>query len=234
MVREGWNGFNVMHDAASRVAALDIGFLPSARARTSKGEQAPGPGAAWPLAGWGPACPAEPASLGSSATQPRAASPLLNPPHPRPLQPPPSWSTCWAPTTSARRRCRRAPSSCTRCAGREAGRGRAAMPAGSAGWRAQGSALGAAPAWLRAAASLGAQRRPSPHPSPGLAGWLVQGHHGDRGAARADVVLPGTAYTEKPATYVNFEGRPQATKVGRRGRRGAAGCVWVARCWAEL
>jgi NADH-quinone oxidoreductase subunit G len=38
---------------------------------------------------------------------------------------------------------------------------------------------------------------------------IYQGHHGDRGAARADVVLPGAAYTEKDATYVNTEGRPQ-------------------------
>ena len=31
-MREGWNGYNVLHDIASRVGALDIGFLPSARA----------------------------------------------------------------------------------------------------------------------------------------------------------------------------------------------------------
>jgi len=35
------------------------------------------------------------------------------------------------------------------------------------------------------------------------------GHHGDRGAHRADAILPGAAYTEKNATYVNTEGRPQ-------------------------
>jgi NADH dehydrogenase (ubiquinone) Fe-S protein 1 len=40
-----------------------------------------------------------------------------------------------------------------------------------------------------------------------------QGHHGDRGAARADVVLPSAAYTEKAGTYVNFEGRVQATRA---------------------
>jgi NADH-quinone oxidoreductase subunit G len=34
-------------------------------------------------------------------------------------------------------------------------------------------------------------------------------HHGDRGAARADVILPGCAYTEKNGTYVNTEGRVQ-------------------------
>jgi hypothetical protein len=33
VVKEGWNGYNVLHDAASRVAALDLGFLPSALAR---------------------------------------------------------------------------------------------------------------------------------------------------------------------------------------------------------
>ena len=35
------------------------------------------------------------------------------------------------------------------------------------------------------------------------------GTHGDRGAHRADVILPGAAYTEKTGTYVNMEGRPQ-------------------------
>lgn len=35
------------------------------------------------------------------------------------------------------------------------------------------------------------------------------GSHGDRGAHRADVILPGAAYTEKPALYVNTEGRVQ-------------------------
>jgi NADH-quinone oxidoreductase subunit G len=35
------------------------------------------------------------------------------------------------------------------------------------------------------------------------------GHHGDRGAAAADIVLPGAAYSEKAGTYVNLEGRVQ-------------------------
>jgi len=35
------------------------------------------------------------------------------------------------------------------------------------------------------------------------------GTHGDRGAQRADVILPGAAYTEKTGIYVNTEGRPQ-------------------------
>jgi NADH-quinone oxidoreductase subunit G len=35
------------------------------------------------------------------------------------------------------------------------------------------------------------------------------GTHGDRGAMRADVVLPGAAYPEKSGTYVNTEGRVQ-------------------------
>ncbi len=38
---------------------------------------------------------------------------------------------------------------------------------------------------------------------------VYQGHHGDRGAHRADVILPGAAYTEKSATYLNTEGRAQ-------------------------
>jgi len=40
---------------------------------------------------------------------------------------------------------------------------------------------------------------------------IYQGHHGDKGAAIADVVLPGSAYTEKDGTYLNFEGRVQRT-----------------------
>jgi NADH-quinone oxidoreductase subunit G len=43
----------------------------------------------------------------------------------------------------------------------------------------------------------------------GKAFVIYQGHHGDRGAHRADVILPGAAYTEKSAIYVNTEGRPQ-------------------------
>ncbi|MBI4182639.1 MAG: NADH-quinone oxidoreductase subunit G [Proteobacteria bacterium] len=43
----------------------------------------------------------------------------------------------------------------------------------------------------------------------GKAFVVYQGHHGDSGANRADVVLPGAAYTEKNATYVNTEGRVQ-------------------------
>ncbi|HEX9646376.1 MAG TPA: NADH-quinone oxidoreductase subunit NuoG [Alphaproteobacteria bacterium] len=47
----------------------------------------------------------------------------------------------------------------------------------------------------------------------GRAFVVYQGHHGDRGAQRADVVLPGAAYTEKSATYVNTEGRAQRTRL---------------------
>ena len=42
---------------------------------------------------------------------------------------------------------------------------------------------------------------------------IYQGHHGDRGAQLADVVLPGAAYTEKSGTYVNTEGRVQVTRA---------------------
>jgi len=41
---------------------------------------------------------------------------------------------------------------------------------------------------------------------------IYQGHHGDIGANIADVILPGAAYTEKLATFVNMEGRAQETK----------------------
>jgi len=42
---------------------------------------------------------------------------------------------------------------------------------------------------------------------------VYQGHHGDAGAHRADVILPGAAYTEKNATYVNTEGRAQLARL---------------------
>lgn len=42
---------------------------------------------------------------------------------------------------------------------------------------------------------------------------VYQGHHGDVGAQYADVILPGAAYTEKTATYVNTEGRAQSTRA---------------------
>ena len=46
----------------------------------------------------------------------------------------------------------------------------------------------------------------------GKAFVVYQGHHGDAGAKRADVILPGAAYTEKDAIYVNTEGRPQLAR----------------------
>ena len=65
----------------------------------------------------------------------------------------------------------------------------------------------------------------------GTAFVIYQGHHGDRGAQRADVVLPGAAYTEKDATYVNTEGRVQlagapCSRPARRARIGRS----CARC----
>ena len=40
---------------------------------------------------------------------------------------------------------------------------------------------------------------------------VYQGTHGDAGAHRADVILPGAAFTEKSGLYVNTEGRVQMT-----------------------
>ena len=47
----------------------------------------------------------------------------------------------------------------------------------------------------------------------GSAFVVYVGSHGDAGAHRADVVLPGAAYTEKNATFVNTEGRVQRTRL---------------------
>jgi NADH-quinone oxidoreductase subunit G len=38
---------------------------------------------------------------------------------------------------------------------------------------------------------------------------IYQGSHGDRGAHRADLILPGAAWTEEQGLFVNTEGRPQ-------------------------
>lgn len=36
VVRDGWNGFNMLHECASTVAALDLGFVPSAPSASPK------------------------------------------------------------------------------------------------------------------------------------------------------------------------------------------------------
>ncbi len=41
---------------------------------------------------------------------------------------------------------------------------------------------------------------------------IYQGSHGDRGAHRADVILPGAAWTEEGGLFVNTEGRPQLAR----------------------
>ncbi len=110
VIKDGWNGFNVLHRAASRVGALDIGFVPQ-----------------------------------------------------------------------------------------KGGKGFADILAGTK----DGS--------IKALYMLGADEFDA-HSTVGWKTFVIyQGHHGDKGAARADVVLPGAAYTEKEATYVNTEGRVQRT-----------------------
>jgi NADH-quinone oxidoreductase subunit G len=109
MVREGWNGFNLLHRAAARVGALDLGFVP-------------GPG----------------------------------------------------------------------------GRGAAGILAGCQSGEIE-------VIYLLGADEIDPRRY-------GRAFVIYQGHHGDAAARRADVVLPGAAYTEKDATYVNTEGRVQLAR----------------------
>jgi NADH-quinone oxidoreductase subunit G len=109
VVKEGWNGFNILHSAAARVAALDLGFVPGA-------------------SGFDVAGMLEAASHGDMDV-----------------------------------------------------------------------------IYLLGADEIDTDR---------LEGAFVvyQGSHGDAGAHRADVILPGAAYTEKSATYVNTEGRAQRTE----------------------
>ncbi|MBK3798743.1 NADH-quinone oxidoreductase subunit G [Azospirillum brasilense] len=110
VVQDGWNGFNVLHTAASRVGGLDIGFLPG-----------------------------------------------------------------------------------------EGGRGTA------------GIVEGAGKGEIDVVYLLGADEIDTA--ALGNAFVVYQGHHGDKGAHRADVILPGAAYTEKNALYVNTEGRPQQARL---------------------
>ncbi len=55
----------------------------------------------------------------------------------------------------------------------------------------------------------------APLPGKGRTTVVYIGSHGDAGAHRADIILPGAAYAEKNATWVNTEGRVQ------HGRRAA-------------
>ena len=57
--------------------------------------------------------------------------------------------------------------------------------------------------------SLGADEVEIPARSDGGPFVIYQGSHGDRGAHRADVILPAAAWTEEPGLFVNTEGRPQ-------------------------
>ncbi|KAI9366025.1 hypothetical protein DFJ73DRAFT_637600 [Zopfochytrium polystomum] len=63
---------------------------------------------------------------------------------------------------------------------------------------------------------------------------VYQGHHGDVGAQYADVVLPGAAYTEKSATYVNTEGRAQVTRAAVPPPPGAREDWKILRALAEV
>lgn len=110
MIKDDWNGFNVLHTAAGRVGAMDVGFLP-----------------------------------------------------------------------------------------REGGRDVAGILSG-----AQSGEIKLV--WLHGADEIDASQL-------GDAFVVYQGHHGDRGAHRADVILPGAAYSEKNATYVNTEGRVQRGRL---------------------
>ena len=110
MLKDGWNGFNVLHTAAARVAGMDLGFLPGQGGLDTEG---------------------------MLAAAERGNLDLL---------------------------------------------------------------------WL-----LGADELPMQRLGRGFV--VYQGHHGDAGAHRADVVLPGAAYPEKDGIWLNTEGRPQ---LGRR------------------
>jgi NADH-quinone oxidoreductase subunit G len=57
--------------------------------------------------------------------------------------------------------------------------------------------------------------------------WSTSARHGDNGAHRADVILPGAAYTEKSGTYVNTEGRVQLANRAAFPPKGEAREDWA-------
>ena len=57
---------------------------------------------------------------------------------------------------------------------------------------------------------MGADEIDVPHDVEGRT-VVYMGHHGDRGAHAADVILPAACYTEKSGTFANLEGRVQMT-----------------------
>lgn len=82
--------------------------------------------------------------------------------------------------------------------------------------------------WLLGADEINAEEIPKD------AFVIYQGHHGDKGASLADVVLPATAYTEKSGTYVNTEGRVQLGRAAT-GVYGAAREDWkIIRAVSEI
>jgi NADH-quinone oxidoreductase subunit G len=68
----------------------------------------------------------------------------------------------------------------------------------------------------------------------GKAFVVYQGHHGDAGAHRADVILPGAAYTEKHGTYVNMEGRVQLGRMAAYPPGDAREDWTIARAFSEV
>lgn len=64
---------------------------------------------------------------------------------------------------------------------------------------------------IKAAYLVGADSEYTQNQIPEGAFVVYQGSHGDMGAARANVILPGCTHMEKQGTYVNTEGRVQMT-----------------------
>ncbi len=59
------------------------------------------------------------------------------------------------------------------------------------------------------------------------------GHHGDRNANFADLILPSTAYTEKKSLFINLEGRPQFTAKVTKGLGSAVDSWKIFRALAD-
>lgn len=159
VVQDSWNGFNILHDSAGAVAALDLGFLPGHKALQSKVRIPRGRWLELQQAGaW--ACLFS--DLLMTQASPKFVYLLASDEYDESMIPSDAFVVYQVPAATH---------------------------------VVYGSLSGV---FLRS------ERDCSP-----LRILCSQGHHGDKGAARADVILPGAAYVEKNGTFVNTEGRVQ-------------------------
>ena len=164
---EGWNGFNVLHRAAARVAGLDMGFVPSK-----------GGFAAWQM-------------VRAFAQHKLEVLWLLG-----------ADELDFSPL-----RHHQAETSETSETSGANGTNGTSLNGDAYGANAQSDKSQGDKSQRDKSQSDKSHRSNKGNPPRGFI--VYQGHHGDRGAEVADLILPAKAYTEKAGSYINTEGRLQ-------------------------